>query len=49
MLKKTASGVLASLKACDVRRNKVRLGFSLAAALLGGLFEHPGRHARAQI
>jgi hypothetical protein len=43
MLKRASSGVLASLKACDVRE-KVRLGFSLAAALLDGLFEHPGRH-----
>jgi len=32
MLKKTSSVVLASLKACDVQK-KVRLGFSLAAAL----------------
>jgi len=43
MLKKTSSVVLASLEACDVQK-KVRLGFSLAAALLEGLFEHPGRH-----
>jgi hypothetical protein len=44
MLKKTPSFVLASLKALNVRqRQRVRLGFSLAAALLDGLFEHPER------
>jgi hypothetical protein len=40
MLKMSSSVVLASLKACDVRK-KVRLGFSLAAASLDGHFEHP--------
>jgi len=40
MLKKVCSVVLASLKACDVQ-TKVRLGFSLAAALLADFFEHP--------
>jgi hypothetical protein len=40
MLKKTSGGVLASLKACGVLKT-VRLGFSLAAALPDGLFEHP--------
>jgi hypothetical protein len=40
MLKKAPSVVLASLKACDVPQ-RVRLGSSLAVALLGGLFEHP--------
>jgi hypothetical protein len=39
MLKKSASGVLASLKPSTY--SAVRLGLSLAAALLGGLFEHP--------
>ncbi len=39
MLKKSASGVLASLRGSTYRR--VRLASSLAAALLDGLFEHP--------
>jgi hypothetical protein len=39
MLKKSASSVLASLK--DSTYRSVRLIFSLAAALLEGLFEHP--------
>jgi hypothetical protein len=39
MLKKSANGVLASLKGSTYR--SVRLAFSLAAALLDGLFEHP--------
>jgi len=39
MLQKPPSGVLTSLKASTYR--SVRLGLSLAAALLGGLFHHP--------
>ncbi len=39
MLKKSASGVLASLRGSTYRG--VRLASSLAAALLDGLFEHP--------
>jgi hypothetical protein len=39
MLKKTASGVLASLRGSTYR--SVRLATSLTAALLDGLFEHP--------
>jgi hypothetical protein len=39
MLKKSASSVLASLKGSTYR--SVRLTFSLAAALLDSLFEHP--------
>jgi hypothetical protein len=39
MLKKSASGVLASLRSATYR--SVRLASSLAAALLDGLFEHP--------
>jgi hypothetical protein len=39
MLKKSTSGVLASLKRSTYRT--VRLAFSLTAALLDGLFEHP--------
>jgi hypothetical protein len=39
MLKKFASGVLASLRGSTYR--SVRLASSLAAALLGSLFEHP--------
>jgi hypothetical protein len=39
MLKKSASGVLASLRGSTYRN--VRLASSLAAALLDGLFEHP--------
>jgi hypothetical protein len=42
MLKKAASFVLASLKTSTYRQ-KVRLGLSLAAALLDSLFEHPGK------
>jgi len=41
MLKKTASGVLASLRGSTYR--SVRLASSLAAALLNGLFEHPAK------
>jgi hypothetical protein len=41
MLKKSASGVLASLRSSTYRG--VRLASSLAAALLNGLFEHPAR------
>jgi hypothetical protein len=39
MLKKSASGVLASLR--DSTYRSVRLASSLAAALLDSLFEHP--------
>jgi hypothetical protein len=39
MLKKSASGVLASLRGSTYR--SVRLASSLAAALLDGHFEHP--------
>ena len=39
MLKKSASGVLASLRGSTYR--SVRLATSLAAALLNSLFEHP--------
>jgi len=39
MLKKSASIVLASLR--DSTYRSVRLASSLAAALLGSLFEHP--------
>jgi hypothetical protein len=39
MLKKSASGVLASFRGSTYRR--VRLASSLAAALLDGHFEHP--------
>jgi len=39
MLKKSTSGVLASLK--DSTYRSVRLASSLAAALLDGLCEHP--------
>ena len=39
MLKKSACGVLASLRGSTYR--SVRLAFSLAAALLDSLFEHP--------
>ena len=41
MLKKSASGVLASLRGSAYR--SVRLASSLAAALLNGLFEHPAK------
>jgi hypothetical protein len=40
MLKTTSSVVLALLKTSTYRK-KVRLGLSLAAALLAGRFEHP--------
>jgi hypothetical protein len=39
MLKKSASGVLVSLRGSTYR--SVRLASSLTAALLDGLFEHP--------
>jgi hypothetical protein len=39
MLKKSASGVLASLR--DSTYRSVRLASSLAAALLDWIFEHP--------
>jgi hypothetical protein len=39
MLKKSASGVLASLKGSTYR--SVRLASSLAAVLLDDIFEHP--------
>jgi len=42
MLKKSASGVLASLRGSTYR--SVRLASSLAAVLLDGLFEHPAWH-----
>ena len=42
MLKKSTSIVLALLKGSTYR--SVRLAFSLAAALLAGLFEHPARY-----
>jgi len=41
MLKKSASGVLASLRGSTYR--SVRLASSLAAALLDGHFEHPAQ------
>jgi len=41
MLKKSASGVLASLRGSTYR--SVRLASLLAAALLDSLFEHPVR------
>jgi hypothetical protein len=41
MLKKFASGVLASLRGSTYR--SVCLAYSLAAALLDGLFEHPAK------
>ena len=41
MLKKSASSVLASFS--PQRTQRVRLGPSLAAALLDGIFEHPVR------
>jgi hypothetical protein len=40
MLKKSTSGVLASLRELNVRP-KVRFASSLAAVLLDGFFEHP--------
>jgi len=45
MLKKSASGVLASLRGSTYR--SVRLASSLAAALLDDLFEHPAGNVRA--
>jgi hypothetical protein len=39
MLKKSASGILTSLKGSTYQ--SVRLASSLVAALLDGLFEHP--------
>src|SRR5882672_9614792 len=42
MLKKSVSGVLASLRGSTYR--SVRLASSLAAALPDGLFEHPAWH-----
>jgi hypothetical protein len=45
MLKKSSSGVLASLK--DSTYRSVRLASSLAAALLEGLFEHPARRVES--
>jgi len=45
MLKKASSFVLASLKASTYGK-EYALGFSLAAASLGGLFEHPQWCAR---
>ena len=39
MLKKSAGGVLASRRGSTYRH--VRLASALAAALLGGIFEHP--------
>src|SRR6266850_3692936 len=42
MLKKSASGVLASLRGSTYR--SIRLASSLAAALLDGHFEHPAGH-----
>jgi hypothetical protein len=45
MLKKSASGVLASLRGSTYR--SVRLTSSLAAALLDGLFEHPSGYSGA--
>jgi hypothetical protein len=44
MLKMASSCVLVSLKASTYRQ-KVRLGFSLTAALPDGHFEHPVRRA----
>jgi hypothetical protein len=40
LLKTTASCVLAALKA-SAYKHRVRLAFSLAAASLEGLFDHP--------
>jgi len=45
MMKKSASGVLASLRGSTCR--SVRLATSLAVALLDGLFEHPARGSPA--
>jgi hypothetical protein len=44
MLKKSASSVLASLRGSTYR--SVRLAFSLAAALLDDLFEHPVKNRK---
>jgi hypothetical protein len=43
MLKNVASGVLAALRGSTYR--SVRLASSLAAALLGDIFEHPAWRA----
>jgi hypothetical protein len=43
MLKKSASGVLASLRG-STYREEYRFASSLAAALLDGFFEHPDAH-----
>jgi hypothetical protein len=45
MLKKSASGVLASLRSSTYR--SVRFASLLAAALLDSLFEHPARGSPA--
>src|SRR6266849_7061500 len=45
MLKKSASGVLASLRSSTYR--SVRLAYSLTAALLDGHFEHPASRSCA--
>jgi hypothetical protein len=45
MLKKSASGVLASFRGSTYR--SVRLASSLAAALLDGHFEHPAALTRS--
>jgi hypothetical protein len=47
MLKKPASGVLASFRSSTYPRGYAS-GPSLAAALLDGLFEHPGRRTKVQ-
>jgi hypothetical protein len=47
MLKKSASGVLASLR--DSTYRSVRLASSLAAALSDSLFEHPEVYSRVNI
>ena len=47
MLKKSTSGVLASLRSSTYR--SVRLSSSLVAALLDGLFEHPAMRSCASI
>jgi hypothetical protein len=47
MLKKSASGVLASLR--DSTYRSVRLASSLAAALPDSLFEHPEVYSRVNI
>jgi hypothetical protein len=47
MLKKPASGVLASLRSSTYPRGYAS-GSSLAAALLDGLFEHPAERVGAE-